>query len=35
VEEMEKAGYGKYLEPFIKAGVYKAKAAATPAPETK
>ena len=24
VEEMEKAGYGKYLEPFIKAGVYKA-----------
>jgi methionine-R-sulfoxide reductase len=23
VEEMEKAGYGTYLEPFIKAGVYK------------
>ncbi|HJZ83047.1 MAG TPA: peptide-methionine (R)-S-oxide reductase MsrB [Pyrinomonadaceae bacterium] len=23
VEEMEKAGYGAYLEPFIKAGVYK------------
>jgi methionine-R-sulfoxide reductase len=23
VEEMEKAGYGKYLEPFIKAGLYK------------
>jgi len=23
VEEMEKAGYGKYLEPFIKAGIYK------------
>jgi len=35
VEEMEKAGYGKYLEPFIKAGVYKAKASATPAPGTK
>ena len=25
--EMEKAGYGQYLEPFIKAGIYKAKAA--------
>jgi len=24
LEEMEKAGYGKYLEPFIKAGLYKA-----------
>jgi len=35
VEEMEKAGYGKYLEPFIKAGVYKAKAPAAPAPGTK
>lgn len=23
VEELEKAGYGAYLEPFIKAGVYK------------
>jgi methionine-R-sulfoxide reductase len=23
VEEMEKAGYGSYLEPFIKAGLYK------------
>jgi len=23
VEEMEKAGYGDYLEPFIKAGLYK------------
>jgi peptide-methionine (R)-S-oxide reductase len=23
VEQMEKAGYGEYLEPFIKAGVYK------------
>jgi methionine-R-sulfoxide reductase len=27
VEEMEKAGYGTYLEPFIKAGVYKPKQA--------
>ena len=25
VEEMEKAGYGEYLEPFIKAGLYKRK----------
>jgi methionine-R-sulfoxide reductase len=25
VEEMERAGYGSYLEPFIKAGLYKAK----------
>jgi methionine-R-sulfoxide reductase len=25
VEEMEKAGYGNYLESFIKAGLYKAK----------
>jgi peptide methionine sulfoxide reductase MsrB len=23
VEEMEQAGYGAYLEPFIKAGLYK------------
>jgi methionine-R-sulfoxide reductase len=23
VEEMEKAGYGDYLEPFVKAGLYK------------
>ena len=23
LEEMEKAGYGSYLEPFIKAGIYK------------
>jgi peptide-methionine (R)-S-oxide reductase len=29
VEEMEKAGYGAYLQPFIKAGVY------TPATEAK
>ena len=27
VEQMEAAGYGAYLEPFIKAGVYKPKAA--------
>ena len=27
LEEMEQAGYGAYLEPFIKAGLYKAKAA--------
>ena len=25
LEEMEKAGYGSYLEPFIKAGLYKPK----------
>jgi methionine-R-sulfoxide reductase len=25
LDEMEKAGYGAYLEPFIKAGLYKAK----------
>jgi methionine-R-sulfoxide reductase len=29
VEEMEKAGYGAYLGPFIKAGVYKPKAEAS------
>jgi peptide methionine sulfoxide reductase MsrB len=23
VEEMEKAGYGDYLQPFVKAGLYK------------
>jgi len=28
VEEMEKAGYGAYLEPFVKAGIYKPKGAA-------
>jgi methionine-R-sulfoxide reductase len=27
VKEMEKAGYGAFLEPFIKAGVYKPKSA--------
>jgi peptide methionine sulfoxide reductase MsrB len=35
VEEMEQAGYGAYLEPFIKAGLYKtkdAKSAETPKP---
>jgi hypothetical protein len=32
---MDKAGYGKYLEPFIKAGVYKPKPAAPTAAETK
>jgi len=25
VDEMEKAGYGEYLEPFVKAGLYKRK----------
>src|SRR5580765_8352731 len=30
VEEMEKAGYGTYLEPFIKAGIYKPKEPKTP-----
>jgi len=30
VDQMEKAGYGAYLEPFIKAGVYKPKDAAKP-----
>jgi methionine-R-sulfoxide reductase len=29
VQEMEKAGYGAYLEPFIKAGLYKPKAPGT------
>ena len=32
VEEMEKAGYGAYLEPFIKAGIYKPKEAKTSEP---
>jgi len=31
VEEMEKAGYGALLDPFVKAGLYKP-AATTPAP---
>ena len=29
VEEMDKAGYGAYLEPFIKAGIYKPQKAET------
>jgi len=32
VEEMEKAGYGQYLEPFVKAGLIKAGATLTNAP---
>ena len=32
VEEMEKAGYGQYLEPFVKAGLIKASANPTNAP---
>ncbi len=32
VEEMEKAGYGQYLGPFVKAGLIKASATATNAP---
>jgi peptide methionine sulfoxide reductase msrA/msrB len=32
VEEMEKAGYGQYLAPFVKAGLIKAGTAATNAP---
>ena len=34
VEEMEKAGYGRYLAPFVKAGLIKAGAASTNAPAT-
>ncbi len=30
LDKMEAAGYGKYLEPFIKAGLYKPKNAAAP-----
>jgi len=30
VDKMEAAGYGKYLEPFIKAGLYKPKSAVAP-----
>jgi methionine-R-sulfoxide reductase len=33
--EMEKAGYGSYLEPFIKAGLYKPASAATASTEKK
>jgi methionine-R-sulfoxide reductase len=32
VAEMEKAGYGQYLEPFVKAGLIKAGATSTNAP---
>jgi methionine-R-sulfoxide reductase len=32
VEDMEKRGYGAYLEPFIKAGLYKPATKATEAP---
>jgi methionine-R-sulfoxide reductase len=32
VEEMEKAGYGQYLPPFVKAGLIKASATSTNAP---
>ena len=32
VDEMEKAGYGQYLEPFVKAGLIKANATPTNAP---
>ena len=35
VEEMEKAGYGAYLEPFIKAGLYKSGTAAPNAAASK
>jgi len=31
VEEMEKAGYGQYLEPFVKAGLIKANSTNAPA----
>ncbi|HLH53869.1 MAG TPA: peptide-methionine (R)-S-oxide reductase MsrB [Verrucomicrobiae bacterium] len=31
VEQMESAGYGAYLQPFIKAGLYKSGSAAPPA----
>jgi methionine-R-sulfoxide reductase len=33
VEEMEKAGYGDHLQPFIKAGLYRAKAGAKSGPD--
>jgi peptide methionine sulfoxide reductase MsrB len=32
VEEMEKAGYGQYLAPFVKAGLFKASATSTNPP---
>jgi methionine-R-sulfoxide reductase len=33
LEEMEKAGYGAYLEPFIKAGIYKKDSRTADAPK--
>lgn len=35
VDEMEKAGYGAYLEPFIKAGLYKPTTSAQASAEKK
>jgi methionine-R-sulfoxide reductase len=35
LEEMEKAGYGAYLEPFVKAGLYKPKDAKTVEPSKR
>lgn len=35
LNKMEAEGYGKYLEPFIKAGLYKPSGASTNAPTTK
>jgi methionine-R-sulfoxide reductase len=35
LDKMEAAGYGKYLEPFIKAGLYQPKNSATNAPAQK
>jgi len=35
LEQMEEAGYGAYLEPFIKAGLYKAKDANAAAPSKR
>lgn len=34
LDEMEKAGYGAYLEPFIKAGLWKPKAGDAKAPDS-
>src|ERR1051325_3317173 len=35
LEQMEKAGYGAYLEPFVKAGLYKPKDAKTVEPSKR
>ena len=35
LDQMEAKGFGAYLEPFIRAGLYKPKAAATNSPATK